>query len=65
MVLARMLWEFDMRLDEAEYAGEAVGKEEEGEGCRVREGVGKWQEEQCVFLIWKKGPLMVELVPRR
>jgi len=59
LVLVRMLWEYDLSLDEAKFGGD------EGEGEDDVEGVGKWQEEQTVFLIWKKGPLMVRLVPRR
>lgn len=58
-MLVRMLWEFNLSLDEAGYEDDALGNEG-GE-----EGVGEWQEEQTVFLIWKKGPLMVRLVPRR
>lgn len=70
-MLARVLWEFDLSLDEEVYAEEAAGRGDGEGGINTREdkeeneGVGAWQEGQSVFLIWNKGPLMVNLVPRR
>lgn len=55
LIMAKVLWNFDMALDEEAHAADLA---------RGGDGVGEWQERQRVFLIWEKRPLMVRLKPR-
>ena len=64
LVMARMLWTFDLALDETAHPDDVIttNTTTETENAKVgEEGPGAWQSQQRVFLIWEKRPLMVKL----
>lgn len=73
LVLARVLWNFDLKLDGSVHGGDLEEEEEEvededegrlGSGSGAEKGLGQWQKRQRVFLIWEKRDLIVKLTPR-
>jgi len=73
--MARILWTFDLALDESTHpedvstasatsttSSSTTGTTEDGK--EGEQGPGEWQEKQRVFLIWEKRPLMVKLTVR-
>ena len=64
LVMARMLWTFDLKLDESAHPDDSItstGTSGGEAGEKSEQGPGEWQEKQRVFLIWEKRPLMVKL----
>jgi len=70
LVMARMLWTFDLALDETAHPDDVTtsaspsAPDHESEGTDSEQGPGAWQSQQRVFLIWEKRPLMVKLKAR-
>jgi hypothetical protein len=65
LILARVLWNFDVELDGNTHEVD-LEKEDELEDAMGGgvQGLGAWQEKQRVFLIWEKRDLMVNLTLR-